>query len=82
MKTVAYTLALGALLASSSAYADEAAFKAADANADGLLSTEELMTAVPEATENAFIEADTDSDGSLSYEEFETARVKGVFSKT
>lgn len=82
MKTVATALSLGALLASSVAFADEAAFKAADTNADGALSVEELMISIPEATESDFTEADSDTNGTLSYEEFETARVKGAFNKT
>ena len=82
MKTVASALMLSALLTSSFAFADEASFKAADADSDGALSVAEIMAAFPAASEEAFEEADADSNGTLDQAEFDAAVDAGVLVKS
>jgi len=52
------------------AFAQDETFVALDADADGAISMEELMVAMPDLTEADYAAADTDGDGSLSEEEF------------
>jgi hypothetical protein len=78
MKSVATALAASALVVSSLAFADEEKFKAADANGDGALSSEEVMAAFAGTTQEAFGTADADGSGSLSLEEFTAALGAGT----
>jgi Ca2+-binding EF-hand superfamily protein len=72
MKSIPMTALAVALLASTSAFANEG-FKQADANADGVLSMEEVSTIAPDTTEAQFKAADADGDGMLSEVEFAAA---------
>ena len=49
-----------------------------DANGDGLVTYEEMLAAVPEATEDAFSQIDTNGDGALDADEFAAAQESGV----
>ncbi|WP_421880616.1 EF-hand domain-containing protein [Pacificispira sp.] len=78
MKRVASALALAALLTSSLAHADEAAFLSADVNGDGMLSAEEAGEAFPSISADSFADADLDKDGSVNAEEFASALAAGT----
>ena len=56
------------LLAVTSAQAAE--FADVDADADGAITLEEAVAAMPDLTDDAFAAADTDEDGSLNADEF------------
>lgn len=49
-----------------------------DANGDGLLTWEEVMTAYPDVTEEQFTQADLDGNGSLDEAEVAAAREVGL----
>ncbi|MFP7570511.1 EF-hand domain-containing protein [Marivita sp. S2033] len=53
-------------------------YTTADANADGMLSMEELQTILPEITTDTFMAADTDGDGLLNADELAAAQADGV----
>lgn len=72
MKTIPMTALAMALVASTSAFANEG-FKKADANADGLLSMTEVAAIFPDTTEEQFKAADADGDGALNETEFAAA---------
>ena len=80
MKRIVTALAAGAFFVSPLAFADEAKFTAADADADGMLTSEEAMAGMEGTTEEAFTAADTDGDGSLSMEEYNAAVEAGTMS--
>lgn len=68
------TLAIAGLFASTAALAAEGDFAAADANSDGAVSMEELLTVMPSVTEEQFKAADADGDGALSEAEFQATK--------
>jgi Ca2+-binding EF-hand superfamily protein len=72
MKTIPMTALAVALVASTSAFANEG-FKQADANADGVLSMDEVLSVYPGTTEDQFKAADADGDGALNETEFAAA---------
>jgi len=49
-----------------------------DADSDGLLTWEEVMTAYPDVTEEQFAQADLDGNGSLDEAEVAAAREAGL----
>ncbi len=69
MKLFASVATIAALTAGA-ALAQDVAFTDVDANADGLLSLEEVQGAAPEVTEDQFNTYDADVDGFLNQEEF------------
>ena len=69
-KTVLSLAALLGLSVTGGAIAQALDFNALDANADGVISVEELQVAIPDLTPESFAMLDTDTDGSLSAEEF------------
>tara|TARA_A100001391_G_scaffold179305_1_gene144214 strand:- start:910 stop:1227 length:318 start_codon:yes stop_codon:yes gene_type:complete len=69
-KTVLSLAALIGLSATGGAFAQALDFNSLDANADGVISMEELQVAIPDLTAESFAMLDTDTDGSLSAEEF------------
>ncbi|WP_421951743.1 hypothetical protein [Pelagibacterium sp.] len=69
-KTVLSLAALLGLSVTGGAFAQALDFNALDANADGVISMEELQVAIPDLTPESFAMLDTDTDGSLSAEEF------------
>jgi hypothetical protein len=72
MKTPALALALFTL-AASSALAQTATFKAADANADGAVTLEEAKVAGLDWNDDALAGFDLDSNGVLNEAEFQAA---------
>lgn len=75
MKLFASVATIAALTAGA-ALAQDVAFTDVDADADGLLSLEEVQTAAPEVTEEEFNSYDADVDGFLNEDEF-TAWAEG-----
>ena len=72
MKTILSAAAL--VLAASAVHAmDEL-----DANGDGLITYDEMLAAVPQATEEAFTLIDTNGDGALDAEEYAAAEQAGT----
>jgi Ca2+-binding EF-hand superfamily protein len=69
MRKTLLTLAVAALAAPSILSAQT--FAEVDADADGSISMEEAMAAMPDADEATLQAADADGDGALSEEEFE-----------
>ena len=67
-KTVLSLATLIGLSATGGAFAQALDFNSLDANADGVISMEELQVAIPDLTAESFAMLDT--DGSLSAEEF------------
>lgn len=78
MRSIATAFALGAMLVSFGASADEETFSALDVDQDGALSMDEVSAAMPATTSEAFSEADTDQNGTLSPEEFSVALQSGT----
>lgn len=69
MKLFASVATIAALTAGA-ALAQDVAFTDVDADADGLLSLEEVQGAAPEVTEDEFNTYDADVDGFLNEDEF------------
>lgn len=65
-------LAAAAIVAFTAPAFAQADFDAADANGDGVVTWEEVQTALPDVTEEQFQAADADSSGDLSRDEFAT----------
>jgi len=61
--------ALAVVTLASPAFAQAVDFAAADANADGKVTWEEVQKAAPNVTEDQFKAADADQSGDLSQEE-------------
>ncbi|MCL3883582.1 EF-hand domain-containing protein [Marivita sp. GX14005] len=53
-------------------------YTAADANADGMLSLEEVQAVMPEMTADTFAAADADGDGMLNQDELAAAQSEGL----
>ncbi|WP_259782678.1 hypothetical protein [Aestuariispira ectoiniformans] len=70
MKTFNIAAVAAIVLSAASAYAADVSFEVVDANADSLVSFEELSAVNTDVTEEAFIAADADKDGQLNAEEF------------
>lgn len=74
--TFAKTAALGGAMAVGGALvasaADAPAFSDVDTNVDGVISQEEFLQAMPDATADTFISADVNGDTVLSQDEYET----------
>jgi Ca2+-binding EF-hand superfamily protein len=69
MRKTVLSLALAAFAVP--ALVSAATFEEVDTDADGVISMEEAMAAMPDMDEAALQAADADGDGSLSVEEFE-----------
>lgn len=67
-------MAVAGLFASTAAIAAEGGFAAADANSDGALTMEEMLTVMPSITAEQFQAADADGNGSLSEAEFQATK--------
>ncbi len=67
MKKFLAVLAVSLLTATA---AQAAEFGEVDTDADGAITLEEAVAAMPDLTEDAFAAADTDEDGSLNPDEF------------
>lgn len=67
------TLATVTLMTATGAYAAE--FVEVDTNADGYLSFEEVILAMPEFTEDAFKAVDINLDGQVDADEFAAAEL-------
>lgn len=70
MKTFNIAAIAAIVLSAATAYAAEVSFDVVDANADSLVSFEELSAVNSDITEEAFIAADADKDGQLNEDEF------------
>lgn len=73
---LAKTAALGGALAVGGALAANAmeapGFSDVDTNVDGVVSQEEFLAAMPEATADTFVSADVNGDTVLTQDEYET----------
>lgn len=70
MRTLIAALTISAF--STAAFAAAPTFAEADANADGVLSMEEVKVALPDVEEAKIVAADANNDGGLSEEEYNT----------
>jgi hypothetical protein len=59
-------------------FAVAATMEAMDANADGMVSFDELLAVMPDVTEEAFSLADSDQDGMIDASEFTAAQDAGI----
>lgn len=71
-----FILAIGGLVAASMAGA--ATMEAADSNADGMITFDELLVVAPDVTEETFRLADANEDGMIDAEEFGMAQEAGL----
>ena len=78
MKPLPIMVYAGAIAIAGMVLAADPGFTAADQNGDGLLSADEVATAMPDATPEAFSAADTDQSGTLTEAEFLAAIESGL----
>ncbi|MDJ1009357.1 MAG: hypothetical protein QNJ13_16195 [Paracoccaceae bacterium] len=69
-------LVLGGAFAATMASA--ATLEEMDANADGMVTFDELLVVMPDVTEEAFTLADANQDGMIDAGEFSTAQDSGI----
>ena len=71
-----FVLMLGSSLAAT--FATAATLAEMDANADGMVTFDELVAAMPDVTEETFTLADANQDGMIDADEFATAQETGL----
>lgn len=70
------TLSIGGILAATMVHA--ATLEELDANADGMVTFDEVVAVSPEVSEEVFRLADTNEDGMIDAEEFAMAQEAGL----
>lgn len=71
-----FTLSIGGIFAATLVQA--ATLSEFDANADGMVTYDEMLTVAPDTSEDVFRLADTNEDGMIDAEEFALAQETGL----